>query len=286
MPSDKISLSISIVVYKTDPTLLETALASIEASTIPASVYIVDNSPVEVLKPIAGSYRALYLHPGKNLGFGGGHNLAIAKLVNDSKYHLLLNPDISFGPTVLEELCAFMDQNPTIGWVMPNVLYPDGSRQELCKRLPTPWDLFHRRFLGNYVSAFSAHNEDKFKCRDLDLSQPCMVPNLSGCFALVRTSVIQAVGGFDERFFLYLEDTDLVRRIGEISRTTFYPFVDVYHVRGRGSYRDARLLGHHVRSAIKYFCKWGWFIDPRRRHVNRSCSQDQVKIVTPARLLS
>jgi len=285
MPSDNISLSISIVVYKTDPAQLETALASVASSTIPKFVYVVDNSADEALRPIAEKHGARYLRSGANLGFGRGHNLALTALENPSTYHLLLNPDISFGPGVLEELCSFMEHNPAIGWVMPRVLYPDGSHQELCKRLPTPWDLFLRRFFGRYGIALFARSHNKFKCRDLDLSRACVVPNLSGCFALVRTSLLQALGGFDERFFLYLEDTDLVRRFGEISLTVFYPFVDVYHVRGRGSYRNMKLLRHHIRSAVLYFCKWGWVIDPKRSLGNRSCSTEEVTITMPARLL-
>ena len=281
MESDKIPLSISIVTYETELDLLETVLNSIVGSTLPAQVYVTDNSSSASLRSIAEKYGAIYFDPGRNLGFGRGHNLALKAVGSSSKYHLILNPDVSFGPSVLNEIHEFMDMNPGIGWLMPKILYPDGSQQDLCKRLPTPWDLLSRRFFATHAASLLTKNQSHFKCKDLDLSKPRSVPNLSGCFAFVRTNLIQAVGGFDERFFLYLEDTDLVRRIGEISHTVFYPYVSVYHVRGRGSYRDIGLLGHHLRSAIQYFCKWGWLIDDKRKKVNQSAVFDDLTINLP-----
>jgi GT2 family glycosyltransferase len=281
MPSENAELSISIVTYKTDPAVLEEVLKSIANSTISSKVYVVDNSPLDDLQPVAGKYHVTYLHTKRNIGFGRGHNLALELIGHTSKYHLILNPDISFMPSVLEELYGFLEMNPEVGWVMPNILYPDGSRQSLCKRLPTPWDLFSRRFLTGYGLDLPSINQGRFECDDLDLTRPRPIPYLSGCFALVRTSLIHAVGRFDERFFMYLEDTDLVRRIGEISLTVFYPYASVSHVHGRGSYRNLKLLAHHLRSTIQYFYKWGWFIDSERARINNSIASDKLGLTIP-----
>jgi hypothetical protein len=281
MLSHNISLSVSIVTYQTEPAVLEKALTCIVNSTMAAKVYVVDNSPMDSLRAVAKKKKATYIHAGHNIGFGRGHNLALKMIGHSSKYHLILNPDIEFGSTILEELHGFLDMNPEIGWVMPNILYPDGSKQSLCKRLPSPWNLFSRRFLTGYGLGFPSTNQSRFECNDLDLTRPRRIPYLSGCFAFVRTNLIQVVGGFDERFFLYLEDTDLVRRIGEISLTVFYPHISVYHAHGRGSYRDLKLLGHHLRSAVQYFCKWGWFIDNKRAQINRSIVSHERDIAIP-----
>ncbi len=283
MPSDNIQLSISIVTYKTDPAVLEEVLKSIANSTISAKVYIVDNSPIDDLQSLTARYKATYIHAERNIGFGRGHNLALKMIGDSSKYHLILNPDISFMPSVLDELYGFLEMNPEVGWVMPNILYPDGSRQSLCKRLPSPWDLFSRRFLTGYGLDFPSASKGRFECSDLDLTRPRPIPYLSGCFAFVRTSLIQAVGRFDERFFMYLEDTDLVRRIGEISLTVFYPYTSVCHVHGRGSYRSLKLLCNHLRSAIQYFCKWGWFIDRKRAQINKSIASDKRGLTIPTK---
>ena len=286
MQSSQIPLSISVVAYRTEPALLEAALVSIAASPLSTRVYVTDNSSGSGLKEIAERFHAIYLHPGRNLGFGRGHNLALQAVASSSKYHLILNPDVSFGPSVLPEIHAFMEANPGIGWVMPRVLYPDGSQQHLCKRLPTPWDLFSRRFFAIRAGSLMEKHQHRFKCQDLDLSRPRSVPNLSGCFAFVRTSLLHQVGGFDERFFLYLEDTDLVRRVGELAQTVFYPHVSVHHVRGRGSYQDLKLLAHHLRSAIQYFSKWGWLVDSKRKKINQSVAVEEQNILLPEEALT
>ena len=83
-------------------------------------------------------------------------------------------------------------------------------------------------------------------------------------------SVMRQVGLFDERFFMYLEDVDLTHRIGAVAQTIYYPHVCVIHAYARGSYTSLRLTGHHARSAVRYFNKWGWQRDPQRDRVNRA----------------
>ena len=85
-----------------------------------------------------------------------------------------------------------------------------------------------------------------------------------------RRSVLDAVGGFDERFFLYMEDVDLCRRMLAVSRLLYWPDVTVEHVHQMGSYRNRKLLLLHVRSAIQYFNKWGWIWDRSRTQINRA----------------
>ena len=85
----------------------------------------------------------------------------------------------------------------------------------------------------------------------------------------LRSRALKKVGLFDERFFLYFEDTDLSRRIWRNFRNVYYPSVCIYHIHRRASYRDPNILRVHLRSAVQYFNKWGWFIDPERWRINR-----------------
>lgn len=92
--------------------------------------------------------KIIYIFNNANLGFGKGHNIALRKSIEENiSYHLVLNPDVYFEEGVLEELYNFMEENQDVGLVMPKVLYSDGRLQHLCKLLPTPFDLFGRRFL-------------------------------------------------------------------------------------------------------------------------------------------
>ena len=68
---------------------------------------------------------------------------------------------------------------------------------------------------------------------------------------------------------MYLEDTDLSRRIYRVAKNIFYPYVHIYHNYGKGSYINKKLLRYHIQSAIKYFNKWGWFFDSERKKINQ-----------------
>lgn len=230
---------------------------------------VVDNGSSDEIRDAVRGMGGIYLRPGKNLGFGGGHNLALKQLAGvDAPYHLILNPDIVFDGDVLGRLANVMDSHPDVGLVMPKVLYPDGSYQYLCKLLPAPIDLVLRRFLPGPWKSLARKRTASYELRFLDSDAPAYVPSLSGCFMFARRSVLEAVGGFDERFFLYMEDVDLCRRMLGVSRLLYWPGVTVKHVHQMGSYRDRKLLFLHIRSAVQYFNKWGWLHDPARRALN------------------
>ena len=230
---------------------------------------VVDNGGAEDACTVAASVGARCLMPGRNLGFGAAHNLALSSLSDvRAPYHLILNPDIHLGVGALSELAAVMDALPEVGVVMPRILYPNGSTQYLCKLLPAPLDLILRRFTGNPWRRLFQGRMDRYDMKLFDYSRPVYVPVLSGCFMFTRRSMLEAVGRFDERFFLYMEDVDLCRRMDGISRLLFWPGITVTHGHARGSYRHTHLLGLHIRAAIAYFNKWGWFNDPVRRTRN------------------
>jgi hypothetical protein len=161
-----------------------------------------------------------------------------------------------------------MNQNPNAGLCMPKVLYPDGRLQPLCKLLPSPSILFLRRFLFFLHKLLDRHNY-YYELHFSGYNKVMDVPFLSGCFMFLRMDALRKVGLFDERIFLYTEDVDLSRRIHKHFRTVFVPHVTIYHYHQRGSYRSTRLLLHNIRSAVKYFNKWGW-IDEEREIINQN----------------
>jgi GT2 family glycosyltransferase len=161
-----------------------------------------------------------------------------------------------------------MEDNKDIGLVMPKVLYPDGSLQYLCKKLPTPFDLIARRFLPSFLKPLFQKRLDIYEFKDQNYNAIMEVPYLSGCFMFIRTGVFKEIGMFDERIFMYIEDIDLCRRIGQKYKTIYYPEAIVYHEFAKESYKSKKLLKIHIDSTIKYFNKWGWFFDKDRKKIN------------------
>lgn len=264
------NVTVSVVTYKSALEDIAPLLNRLHRDKHVRRWVVVDNGCSEEIQKAVREFGGIYVRTGENTGFGNGHNLAFKQLAGvDAPYHLIVNPDITFDEDALGRLAGVMDSHPDVGLVMPKVLYPDGSNQYLCKLLPAPTDLVLRRFLPGPLKRLAQKQIASFELRDLDYDAPAYVPSLSGCFMFARRSVLDDVGGFDERFFLYMEDVDICRRMLAISKLLYWPGVTVEHVHQMGSYRNRKLLFLHVRSAIKYFNKWGWLLDPFRIRVNR-----------------
>jgi len=242
-------LNASIVTYHTPEEQLQTITAILRQSPAVNKLEVIDNGQ------------------GINRGYGAAHNIALRHTIEEGiPYHLVVNADIRFEPHILEEMVAYMDAHPEVGSMMPKVTYPDGRLQYLCKMLPTPMDVFGRRFLPG---KWNRKRNERFEMRRSGYNQIMDVPYLSGCFMLLRTEALQKVGLFDERFFMYPEDIDLTRRIHRHYKTLFYPACTIIHDHAQGSYKSKKLLWIHITNLCRYFRKWGWFYDKERREFNR-----------------
>lgn len=262
-------LNVSIVLYKHLWSNVESLIQTLLATDFIYKIYIIDNSPtpsVEFNQP-----GLCYFFTGKNLGYGTAHNIALREsILNKVPYHLVVNPDISFDASILKTITLFMDSHLTVGHLMPKVLYPNGELQYLCKLLPTPADLLFRRFLPE---SWNKKRMQVFEMRDTGYSKIMDVPYLSGCFMFLRTAALAKVGIFDERFFLYPEDIDLTRRIGQHYRTVFFPDATVIHHHAKSSYKNINMMLIHSWNLIKYFNKWGWIFDKERKAINHKRSK-------------
>jgi GT2 family glycosyltransferase len=260
-------IGLSIVLYKTDPLILESCANCILRSTVNADVTIIDNSPDDRIKAKVIDIGFDYINLKNNPGYGFGHNVAIRRSIDKGlDYHLVLNADVIFQDDIIEKIKNFMDINAKTALTMPKILNPDGTIQRLCKLVPTPADLFVRRFLPDF---FAKGMRNKFELWSSGYNKTMFVPYLSGCFMFLRCSALKEVGIFDERFFMYPEDIDLTRRLAEKFDTVFYPYVSVTHEHGAASYKSFRMLFIHMYNLFKYFNKWGWFIDEGRSRLNQ-----------------
>jgi hypothetical protein len=259
-------ISVSIVLYNPVYTELAKTIQCVLSSSIVQLLYLIDNSPADSARAWFTDDRIKYIKTNKNIGFGSGHNIALREAINLFEYHLVLNPDVTFEPETLENILKFVTGQTEIGLVMPKVLYPDGQIQYLCKLLPTPADLFVRRFIP--FKNYQNKKNHIFEIRASGYDKIMNVPYLSGCFMFLSTSALRQVGMFDERYFLYGEDVDLSRRIHKHYRTLYYPNVYIYHDHARASYKHLKMTLIHVANAMRYFNKWGWLIDEERTWFN------------------
>lgn len=262
-------LTASIVTFHTSHKDLKRLIECVEQSEVQV-LFVIDNSSNDELRDfVKDNQRIRYIHS-VNLGYGSGHNVAIKQAIElGAKYHAVLNPDVYWNGDVLTRLTDFMDRTPDCGLVMPKIIYPSGETQYLCKLLPTPMDLIGRRFIP--FKTYQEKHDYSYELHWSGYDKIMEVPSLSGCFMFMRVAVLKEIGGFDERYFMYAEDLDLCRRIGEVSKTIFFPEISVVHEYDKGSYKSKKLLKYHIKSVIKYFNKWGWFFDSKRTEKNKYC---------------
>ncbi len=262
------NINASIVIYHNEKQQIMKAINSFLNTNLDVKLYLIDNSSNDDLKELGKmDERIEYIFNNANLGYGAAHNIAMRKSIGlGVLYHVVLNPDIYFSNNVLESLFEYMESNKDVGHVMPKILYPDGTNQPLCKLLPTPLDLFARRFIP--VKSFVNNINNKYELNFFNYESIEEVPFLSGCFMFLRVEVLKQNCLFDDNFFMYLEDADLTRRISKVSKTIFYPHVSIYHEYYRGAHKNKRLLFFFIKSIFTYFNKYGWFFDTYRNKIN------------------
>ncbi|MFT7071900.1 glycosyltransferase family 2 protein [Patiriisocius sp. Uisw_017] len=263
-----ILITASLVVYHNSKEDIKKVIDSFLGYGSTSILFIVDNSASDSLSALCSDSRVKYIFNNTNVGFGAAHNIAFNGAYQlESDYHILLNPDVYFDPSIIKDLIYKTESDASIGLLMPKIVYPNGDTQNLCKLIPSPKDLILRRFIP--FKGIKKRLENRYELRFYCYNEEAEIPILSGCFMMIRTSVLKKVEGFDERFFMYLEDVDLCRRIGKISRLVYYPKVEIVHNYEKGSYKNKKLLSYHIKSAIKYFNKWGWAFDKERSRINK-----------------
>lgn len=244
-------ITATIVLYHEDLDVLQKTVDSFLKTPFKKRLFLVDNSATDVLKKSFPQEEITYIFTGKNKGFGAAHNLVLNHI--NSNYHLVLNPDVAFEEAVLPVLIRQLEMDKELALISPKVMYPSGEHQFVCRTYPTLFDLINRRF------KFSKKAILKHEYRTQDLSQPFYPDFIHGCFLVFKTSIFKDLNGFDERYFLYMEDVDICKKIDAIGKKKlYYPKVEIEHILKRGSSKNFHLLILHISSAIKYFFKWGF----------------------------
>lgn len=262
-----------IVTYNTPASDLERIIKCFQKIKLNFKLWISDNSETDNLKFFfekTDDVRIEYIFNNSNKGFGAGHNVIINKLLNkelDSKYHLVMNSDVYFEEDVVEKLLDYMSNHEKIGQIGPRITGKDGTLTYSCKLFPTPLNLIMRRFIP--LKKIVEKMDYDYEMRWYNYKDIVEGALLSGCFMLLRTEVFEKVGKFDEKYFMYLEDYDFCRRIGEKYEVIYYPEVEIMHEHAKSSYKSRKMLLIHIKSALTYFNKWGWIFDKKRSEANK-----------------
>jgi GT2 family glycosyltransferase len=264
-------LSMSVVIYKSDTDDLKELISSYsnairlatEKGFIKNAIfYIVDNCPDNSQKlfidNLCQKYNINYHYIVSQIngGYGYGHNQAIC--LAKSCYHIICNPDIKFYPDTLVNALDFFAKNKKTVLLTPAVFGQDGERHYLCKQNPKLFHLFLRRFCSDKLkkSLFNQYLE-RYEFRDHSYEDVIKnIPFCTGAWMFFRTNILQQLRGFDEQFFMYMEDADLSRRALTIGETVYAPSVKVIHRWERGSYKNKFLRNTAIKSALKYWLKW------------------------------
>lgn len=221
---------------------------------------LADNGSVDGVPQAAAAERdrVEFLGTGGNLGYGGGMNAGVRRLRSlresgevDPEFLLLSNPDVVFLPGAVDELIACARRWPRGGSLGPRILEPDGSTYPSARALPTLGTgaghaLFSRVWPANpWTRAYR---------QGQDMDSERAAGWLSGSCLLLRWEAFDAVGGFDERYFMYLEDVDLGDRLGRAGYDNVYcPTARITHAQGHATenHSTAMLSAHHA-SAYRF----------------------------------
>jgi N-acetylglucosaminyl-diphospho-decaprenol L-rhamnosyltransferase len=241
-----------VVAYNSARTLRACVEPLAEMPEVAATV--VDNrSPDDTAAAVAGLDVRL-IRAGRNGGFAAGCNLGAA--AGSSEYVLLLNPDARVRRDDLRRLIAVLEERPEAGLAAPRILEEDGSVALSLRRFPRRRSTFAQAFFLHRVWPHAAWTDECVRDPEA-YTRPGSPQWVSGACMLVRRQALQAVGGLDESFFLYCEDTDLCARLRSSGWDIRYEPRAVVHHEGGASRPREELFAVLARNRVRYARKHG-----------------------------
>lgn len=250
-----------IIVNHFSEAVLGDCLAALSAVEFPATfeTIIVDNPAREDAPniPFPAGLSVRRVKTPRRLGFAASCNVGATAAAGN--YLLLLNPDVCVERAALARLMAALVEHPGVGAVVGRLTGLDGGFQPTCRRFPTLARLMASR--GSIFGRMMASSANLYTLPDYP--QPTEVDAAAAAMMMLPRDIFERLGGFDPSFFMYMEDTDLCRRLRDAGYATLYlPGAGGVHLWGHatGRYRFRRVVWHH-RSVWRYFAKhkasWG-----------------------------
>ena len=249
-----------VVNYESGPALAR-CVADLTACRL-ADVVVVDNGSTD--GSLAAGVTAVpgieIVDPGENLGYGAATNRGAAATA--SEFLLVCNPDLEVPGDAVETLAQVLDGDPGLALVGPLIRTPSGDRYPSARHFPSMVDAAGHALLG----IFAPDNRFTRSYQRSELDAPSVgtldVDWVSGACFLVRRTAFEQVGGFDESYFMYLEDVDLCWRLHRAGwRVAYVPAAEVTHLQGRSTDRHPyRMIIEHHRSLLRFASRssTGW----------------------------
>jgi N-acetylglucosaminyl-diphospho-decaprenol L-rhamnosyltransferase len=241
-------VSLSIVNTSSKQLLLP-CLASLESEPdrrCSAEIVVLDNaSEDDSVKAVRERFPSVRVIEQRfRAGFGANHNTVIR--ATTGRYIYVLNEDTISQPGSLDRMVDYLDAHPRVAALGPRVVYPGGRPQPSAWRFPSPGAAVSGAFTLGRAGIVQSRG---CKIRRVDWATACAI--------LLRRSALEEVGTFDERFFVYCEETDLCRRLATAGwETRYFPEVTVvHHVSQFTAGVPERRINEHWRSRELYWAK-------------------------------
>lgn len=264
------TLSVSIVIYDLDEPIFNQGIQSLRKALDfcvatgrlgDHTITIVDNGNNKDSLAASLAEGDKYIQNAINVGFGAAHN----RVIHDSNadYHLVLNPDLILEKTSIASFIQIAEANADIALIGPLGKSANGENAFLAKRYPAVFDLLIRGFAPEIVKRRFHNRLAHYEYQDIQAGEPSElgfvdVQLVSGCCMFLRTKNAQALGAFDEQFFLYFEDFDFSLGMSHSGRVVYAPAIEVTHYGGNTARKGMNHIWMFCRSAWKFFSKNGW----------------------------
>ncbi|MFO8085321.1 MAG: glycosyltransferase family 2 protein [Desulfobacterales bacterium] len=251
-------IDIIIVNYNSTDYLIN-CLLSVKNSLngLPVSIYIQDNASTDGVDIIRNKFPEVSLTKNsRNIGFAAAVNNALA--LGKNPFILLLNPDTTVSDNFFNECLSLMKKHAHVGIMGPKVLEKNGQLQHSGRSFPTLLTtLFGRTSILTRMFPNNSLTLKNLSCVNSNGRSPMEVDWVSGACMVVNRKAVEAVGGLDERFFLYWEDADWCQRMWESGWKVVYdPCVSICHITGASSKKELlRSVMEFHKSAFRLFEK-------------------------------
>ena len=254
------------------------SLFTVGRPTVPFELIFVDNCSTDgTVDYIRKHYPSVRIIENKE-PYGFARNNNIGASIAEGRYIMILNPDIVLRKRAIDALYEYAVEDPACGIVAPMLQNTDLSLQYSVRRFPSLKTLWHRALTkGNDKS--TDKNVQNYLMTQLPLDTPTEVDWCIGAAFLISREAYDSLGGFDEKFFLYVEDMDICYRCWKShKRVIYYPLAQMVHAHQRSSMRLGMKTLIHARSYLHFFKKNRFKVRSEIRHVVYIPQRDENEI--------